>query len=102
MGTLFNFAQNSPLPEVASHLNNARRDVSVDLFDRIRIEPTCFLGEDRACSDADACAAHALWKQVRSVYLHFLQSTTLADIAHGGPPVGKRATRPKKMRGSCS
>jgi Rrf2 family protein len=29
----------------------------VDLFDRSRIEPTCFLGEDRACSDADACAA---------------------------------------------
>lgn len=68
----------------------------VDLFDRSRIEPTCFLGEDRACSDADACAAHALWKQVRSVYMHFLQSTTLADIAHGGPPVRKRATGPKK------
>ena len=68
----------------------------VELFDRSRIEPTCFLGEDRACSDADACAAHAQWKQVRNVYTNFLQSTTLADISHGGFPVGKRATVPKK------
>jgi hypothetical protein len=28
MGTLFNFAQNSPLPEVASHLPRPRRDRS--------------------------------------------------------------------------
>jgi Rrf2 family iron-sulfur cluster assembly transcriptional regulator len=70
----------------------------VDLFDRSRIEPTCFLGEDRTCSDTDACAAHALWKEVRSVYTDFLQTTTLADIAHGGPPVGKRAADSKKKR----
>lgn len=70
----------------------------VDLFERSRVAPTCFLGEDRACSEADACAAHALWKPVRSVYTHFLQSTTLADIAHGGPPVGKRAMVPIKKR----
>ena len=62
----------------------------VDLFDRTRIAPTCFLGEDRACSDDDACSAHALWREVSSVYATFLQSTTLADIARGGPPVGKR------------
>jgi Rrf2 family protein len=62
----------------------------VDLFDRTRIAPTCFLGEDRACSDDDACSAHALWREVRSVYTTFLQSTTLADIARSGPPVGKR------------
>ncbi len=68
----------------------------VDLFDRSRIEPTCFLGEDRACSESDACAAHALWKPVRTVYTHFLQTTTLADIAQAGPPVGKRASAPKK------
>ena len=36
----------------------------VDLFDRTRIAPTCFLGEDRACSDDDACSAHALWREV--------------------------------------
>ncbi len=68
----------------------------VDLFDRSRIEPTCFLGEDRACSEFDACSAHALWKPVRTVYTHFLQSTTLADIAQAGPPVGKRAAPKKK------
>ena len=62
----------------------------VDLFDRTRIAPTCFLGEDRACSDDDACSAHTLWREVRNVYATFLQSTTLADIARGGSPVGKR------------
>ena len=65
----------------------------VDLFDRTRIAPTCFLGEDRACSDDDACSAHALWREVRNVYTKFLQSTTLADIARGGPPVGKRPNK---------
>jgi len=59
----------------------------VDLFDRSRIEPTCFLGEDRACSEADACSAHALWREVRKVYTNFLQSTTLADISRGRPVV---------------
>jgi Rrf2 family iron-sulfur cluster assembly transcriptional regulator len=68
----------------------------VELFDRSRIEPTCFLGEDRVCSESDACAAHAQWKQVRTVYTNFLQSTTLADISQEGPPVRKRATSPKK------
>lgn len=67
----------------------------VDLFDRTRIAPTCFLWEDRACPDDDTCSAHTLWREVRNVYTTFLQSTTLADITRGGPPVGKR---PKKGR----
>ncbi len=72
----------------------------VDLFDRTRVAPTCFLGEDRICSDEDACSAHALWREVREVYTHFLQSTSLADIARAGPPVGKRteASRTKSAR----
>lgn len=68
----------------------------VDLFDRSRIAPTCFLGEDRACSEEDACAAHALWREVRAVYTDFLESTTLADITRAGPPVAKRRTMAKE------
>jgi Rrf2 family transcriptional regulator, iron-sulfur cluster assembly transcription factor len=74
----------------------------VDLFDRTRIAPTCFLGEDRICSDEDACSAHALWREVRNVYTNFLQSTSLADIARAGPPVRKRIeaskARPARRR----
>ena len=77
----------------------------VDLFDRSRIEPTCFLGEDRVCSEADACSAHALWREVRSVYTNFLQSTTLAEISRGRlavpPPVKAAKTKPgHSYRGS--
>ena len=68
----------------------------VDLFDRTRIAPTCFLGEDRLCSDQDGCSAHALWREVRNVYTHFLQTTSLADIARAGPPVGKRIAPKRK------
>ena len=52
----------------------------VELFDSARIKPTCLLGSPE-CSDEDACPAHEAWKGVRTRFLTFLESTTLADIS---------------------
>ncbi len=40
----------------------------------------CFLGRGR-CSDESPCAVHQRWGKVRDDYLHFLQQTTVADLA---------------------
>jgi len=40
----------------------------------------CFLGRGR-CSDESPCAVHQRWGKVRDDYLHFLQHTTVADLA---------------------
>ena len=53
----------------------------VEIFDRPRAHPRCLLSFDKECSDDTGCSAHDRWKQVRSVYLTFLDSTSLADIA---------------------
>lgn len=53
----------------------------VELFDREAARPQCFLGGGRICSDRTPCTAHGGFRDVRSVYLHFLESTTIADIA---------------------
>ena len=40
----------------------------------------CFLGRGR-CSEESPCAVHQRWGKVRNDYLHFLQQTTVADLA---------------------
>ena len=52
----------------------------VEIFDAPRAKPLCFLGHAE-CSDAEACAAHEAWKNIRTQYLDFLESTSLAAIS---------------------
>ena len=52
----------------------------IEIFDAPRAKPTCFLGH-KECSDEEACAAHESWKTIRTQFLDFLESTSLADIA---------------------
>ncbi len=66
----------------------------VDLFEGVRSRPGCFLGESHACTDQEACSAHALWKHVRQAYLDFLTRTTIADIGQTHQP----APRPRGRR----
>ena len=40
----------------------------------------CFLGRGR-CSEESPCAVHQCWGKVRNDYLHFLQHTSVADLA---------------------
>ncbi len=57
----------------------------VEIFDRPRAHPRCLLSFDRDCSDDAGCSAHGRWKLVRSVYLSFLDTTSLADISNDAP-----------------
>ena len=52
----------------------------VGIFDAPQVKPICLLGKGD-CSDRDPCSAHTLWRDVRSAYIQFLETTTLADIA---------------------
>ena len=58
----------------------------VELFDRDRVRLECFLEGGKACDSERRCAAHTAWHGVRTAYLNFLHSTTVADIAHLGRP----------------
>lgn len=53
----------------------------VEPFDGARIKPTCLLGLPE-CSDENACSAHDPWKGIRTQFIGFLESTTLAEISN--------------------
>jgi DNA-binding IscR family transcriptional regulator len=44
-------------------------------------EPGCLLGERVVCSDDRPCAAHEAWKKVKTAYVEFLTTKTVADIS---------------------
>ncbi len=54
----------------------------VELFDRDRARAKCLLGAGKECEPDNPCAAHDAWRGVRTAYLDFLNTTTLADISH--------------------
>jgi Rrf2 family iron-sulfur cluster assembly transcriptional regulator len=54
----------------------------VELFDRDRAHLSCFLGGGKSCDQENPCTAHDAWRGVRTAYLDFLHTTTLADISH--------------------
>jgi Rrf2 family protein len=54
----------------------------VRLFDKPHNSQTCFLYNDRPCSDVEPCSAHQAWTQVGEANRRFLELTTLADISH--------------------
>jgi Rrf2 family protein len=54
----------------------------VEIFDGPRARPSCLLGAGRECSDERPCSAHSRWRDVRASYIRFLESTSMADIAH--------------------
>ncbi|MCM2316707.1 MAG: Rrf2 family transcriptional regulator [Thermoanaerobaculia bacterium] len=70
-------------------LSREARDIRlievVEIFDRPRAHPRCLLSFDKECSDEAGCSAHDRWKLVRTVYLDFLDSTSLSDISDTTP-----------------
>ena len=64
----------------------------VELFDGARARPTCLLGGSKECDDRDPCSAHHAWREVRTSFVRFLDSTTVADISRHAvtvPPNGE-------------
>jgi Rrf2 family protein len=62
----------------------------VELFDRASRNPHCFLSCHRECTDADSCAAHVRWREVREAFDGFLESTTVAEIAESSRNAASR------------
>lgn len=61
----------------------------VEIFDRVRAQPTCLMGQGEACCDQRTCRIHQARKTVRDAYLDFLEATTLADLSGADvPPKG--------------
>jgi len=59
----------------------------VSLFEVVRPNDACLLGEFDRCDDDSPCSAHRDWKHVQQTYNDFLQSRTIADLADNGPRV---------------
>ena len=57
----------------------------VSLFEVVRPNEACLLGEFDRCDDDSPCSAHRDWKHVQKIYNDFLQSRTIADLADGQP-----------------
>src|SRR5690348_13042258 len=53
----------------------------VELFDRDRVRLTCVLGGAKDCDCESPCTAHNAWRDVRTAYLDFLHTKTVADIS---------------------
>lgn len=51
------------------------------LFEHNRSSRTCLLDNHRTCLQAEACSAHRSWHELGSAMTHFMETTTLADIA---------------------
>ncbi len=52
----------------------------VEPFEGKRARPGCLLRPGEPCREGAACSAHAAWSGVKTTYLRFLETTTLADI----------------------
>ncbi len=73
---------------------------AVALFDKSFLKPACLLGYNRVCSDENACHAHQAWRDTKTSILHFLESTTLAEIAdRRGPAPGRGQPKRKRSAG---
>lgn len=70
----------------------------VEPFEGRRVRPGCLLRPDEACREDGPCSAHPAWGEVKTVWLRFLEETTLADIRGGAVPL-EEAPRPARRRG---
>ncbi len=52
----------------------------IEPIDQVSKWNGCFLGRKK-CSEKQPCAVHHQWAKIREEYLHFLKSTTIAQVA---------------------
>ena len=58
----------------------------VSMFEVIRPNDACLLGEFDRCDDDRPCTAHQHWKHVQQTYNDFLKATTIADLSTKNVP----------------
>lgn len=68
----------------------------VEIFDHERAHPKCLLDFREECTDHSACTAHEQWKSVRTRYVDFLRTTSLADVSTEVKPPKKSARSKQK------
>jgi len=68
----------------------------VVLFDSVDLFEDCIMGLGR-CGDFEACPLHQRWKNPKVVMMHFLEETTLSDLAREAPE-GRRKILEERMR----
>lgn len=69
----------------------------VDLFESVKSDTGCLLGEDHDCSNQEACSAHAKFRRVRLAYIDFLTTTTIAAISKKPQQKQKQKKKKKKL-----
>jgi len=78
----------------------------VEPFEGQRAHPGCLLRPGEPCRERAACSAHAAWSGVKTSYVRFLETTTLADIqgidARQSKAGGERSRRSRTHRGSSA
>lgn len=67
----------------------------VNLFESVKSDTECLLGEEHECSDRDACSAHRKFRRVRLAYIDFLATTTIASVSGLKP---RRKTKKRPLR----
>ena len=60
----------------------------VSLFEVVRPNDSCLLGEFDRCDEDSPCSAHRDWKHVQQTYNEFLRSKTIADLADSHQRLG--------------
>jgi Rrf2 family protein len=58
----------------------------VSMFEVVRPNDACLLGEFDRCDDTQPCSAHQQWKHVQQTYNEFLKSRTIADLSTSRQP----------------
>jgi Rrf2 family protein len=75
----------------------------VRLFDPARSASDCLMDGAHPCSDETACAAHHKWRHVKELYVRFLETTTLANLAGhdevATPAAGRRTQAARRRPG---
>jgi Rrf2 family protein len=54
---------------------------AVEAFEGVRTHPACLLGVHEVCSDDHPCSAHEAFREVRALYIEFLETTSIAQAA---------------------
>lgn len=74
----------------------------VEVFEGFRSHPSCLLGVHTECSDKNPCSAHASFRDVRSMYIKFLEETSIAEVARMEKPglasIGGSDTEPSRRQ----
>ena len=63
----------------------------IEAYDGEFTKPWCFMDSQRMCSDAEPCALHVTWIEMKDSIRAKLANKTIADLAAGPPASGGKS-----------